>query len=70
MFPAEAVEASVAALLKEHDVPISYVYRALAARHDLHGGSKPPDCTHFGLDGVLYLNEQVFKTAVEVVSNS
>lgn len=67
LYPAEAVEASITPLLAEHGVPISYVYNALAARHDLHRGHIRPDCTHFGMDGVMYLNEQVLKTAAKVI---
>lgn len=57
LFPSEFVETSAVPLIQEHNVKICHVYNALAARPDLHAGRKYPDCTHFGVDALLYLNE-------------
>ena len=56
------MEETVAPLLKKYHIKTAYVYNALAARADLHAGLVPLDCTHFGTDALIYLNEQVLKT--------
>mmetsp|Transcript_15024 Transcript_15024/g.28262 ORF Transcript_15024/g.28262 Transcript_15024/m.28262 type:complete len:215 (-) Transcript_15024:172-816(-) len=68
VFPAQAMDEVVLPLLREYRVPVIRVYEALAARGDLHAGFRPPDCTHFGPDALLYLNAQVLKAIVTEVT--
>lgn len=62
VYPAQAMDMAVLPLLQQHRVPVARVYSALAARADLHAGLMAPDCTHFGIDALMYLNEEVMKT--------
>lgn len=67
MQPNSVVEDVVATVLKPFGIPISFVYSALAVRSDLHSGGRKVDCTHFGQDALLFMNEAVLKTAVRTV---
>ncbi len=70
ILPASTVEDTVAPLMKEHNIPVVHVYDALAAREDFHEGKgSPADCTHFGVDALLYMNEQVLKNIVSIISS-
>ena len=64
IFPSQAMDKLVAPMLEQHNVSVVKVYNALASRADLHAGRNNPDCTHFGSDALLYLNEQVLKAIV------
>jgi hypothetical protein len=56
------LEQAVTPLLAGRSVPVARVYEALAMRADLHAGAVPPDCTHFGVDALLFMNEVVLET--------
>jgi hypothetical protein len=69
MQPAAAVEAVAAGLLRVpgQNLSVCHVYDALAVRDDLHAGGgakKKTDCTHFGLDALLFMTEAVLRAAV------
>jgi hypothetical protein len=68
IFPAQAMEITAEPILREHGIRIIRVYNALASRSDLHAGLRPPDCTHFGIDALLYMSEQVVKTVADDVA--
>ena len=60
-----AAENSIAPLLREHHIRRCFVYDALGARDDLHltGSIHTPDCTHFNLEAVAFMNEEVLRVA-------
>ena len=68
VFPSQAMETTVLPALQQHNVSIVRVYEALASRADLHAGVTLTDCTHFGSDAVFYMNAQVLKGMVAMLS--
>jgi hypothetical protein len=62
--PATAVETVAAGLLQLLNISVCHVYDALAVRNDLHMGGNKADCTHFGVNALLFMTEAVLQTAV------
>jgi hypothetical protein len=65
---ANAVNTCVKPLLEKLQVPIADVFQDLLMMPHLHGGNiNPKDCTHWNIDGNMYLNEQILKAMVHAV---
>lgn len=65
------MEMVVQPALQQARVITARVYEALASRADLHAGlGEPRDCTHFGPDALLFMNEQVLRAIVKMTKST